>query len=75
MAPSKTQSLTDFNSFREAYNAANTVKKPYVSEGVFQECGSCDNLETTCSGGPAIAKKLDKNNHSYIQILPIKRGS
>lgn len=75
MAPSRAPSLTDFNSFREAYNAVNTVKKPYVSEGIFQECSSCDNLETTCSGGPAIAKKLDKNNLSYIQILPITRGN
>lgn len=74
MAPNKTPSLTDFNSFREAYSAINTVKKPYVSEGVFQECGSCDKLETTCSGGPAIAKKLERNDIKPIQILPNKRG-
>ncbi|MAG78594.1 hypothetical protein CL616_04490 [archaeon] len=75
MAPNETPSLTDFSSFREAYNKINKIKKPYTSEGVFHECGSCDKLETTCSGGPAIAKKLDKNDSTKIQILPIKRRS
>ncbi|MBU2615930.1 MAG: radical SAM protein [Nanoarchaeota archaeon] len=74
MASNETPLLTDFNSFREAYNAVNTVKKSYVSEGVFQECGSCDNLETTCSGGPAIAKKLDQDDSKTNQIFPIRKG-
>ena len=71
MAPRETPSLTEFSSFREAYNSINKVKKSYVSEGVFQECESCDKLENTCSGGPAIAKKLEKDDPTKIQILSI----
>ncbi len=71
MAPSKTPSLTDFNSFGEAYEAVNQSKKPYIEEGAFRECSSCDKLEDICSGGPAIAKKLNKNVSSNLTILPM----
>ena len=73
MAPGRTPYLTDFDSFREAYNSINGVKKPYFSKGVFQECGACDELETTCSGGPAIAKKLGDNIQD-INIIQINKG-
>ncbi len=65
--------LQDFDSFREAYNSINEVKKPYFSRGVFDECDSCDKLKTTCSGGPAIAKKLGENLQDK-KIIQINKG-
>jgi len=61
LAPKNTPKLTDFSSFREAYNTINRVKEQYRNQGVFDECSNCEYLENICSGGPAIAKKLRQN--------------
>jgi len=62
MAPTETPKLTDFKTFREAYTEINKVKRKFLSRGVYSECSDCSKLEGTCSGGPAIAKKIKDEN-------------
>ena len=58
MAPEQTLKLTNFDSFKEAYQRVNQIKQKYIGGGSFDECGNCKYLDDLCSGGPAISKRL-----------------
>jgi MoaA/NifB/PqqE/SkfB family radical SAM enzyme len=57
-----TPNLRYFNSLIKAYTYVNGLKDRYSCKGTFKECASCNDLGSVCSGGPAIAKKLNGIN-------------
>jgi hypothetical protein len=58
LAPQITPKLTEFRGLREAYEFVNKIKEVHQYQGVFNECMECEYLNSVCSGGPAIAKRI-----------------